>query len=299
MELNLNQKVIDNIGIGLTKYNHIIAAIQNTDVSSDIEFQKRYNGFYRMRQRPAEYYSTYFNFMEKQKNRDVTFEETLRYLHASLGRIEASFSSKLVVTINPNKPVWDEFVLQNLGIKKPTTYSKNRIEKTIDKFFPEFDRVFWAKVKALELDIQPEVLEKKWKDKAELSAKDGKILHEQIEKYFLNNENFTSKEFGFFKDFMIDNPQISPFRTEWRIFDEEYLVAGTIDLVSKNRNEYEIYDWKRSHRIIDDDKKPKIKGHVGKHGIGELFHIADTQYNRYCLQQSMYKFILEKTMVSL
>ena len=40
MELNLNQKVIDNIGIGLTKYNHIMAAIQNTDVSSDIEFQK-------------------------------------------------------------------------------------------------------------------------------------------------------------------------------------------------------------------------------------------------------------------
>ena len=85
-----------------------------------------------MRQRPAEYYSTYFNFMEKQKNRDVTFEETLRYLHASLGRIEASFSSKLVATINPNKPVWDEFVLQNLGIKKPTTYSKNRIEKIIE-----------------------------------------------------------------------------------------------------------------------------------------------------------------------
>ena len=132
MELNLNQKVIDNIGIGLTKYNYIMATIQNTDVSSDIEFQKRYNGFYRMRQRPAEYYSTYFNFMEKQKNRDVTFEETLRYLHASLGRIEASFSSKLVATINPNKPVWDEFVLQNLGIKKPTTYSKNRIEKTIE-----------------------------------------------------------------------------------------------------------------------------------------------------------------------
>ncbi len=49
-----------------------------------------------------------------------------------MGRIEASFSSKLVATINPNKPIWDEFVLKNLGIKKPTTYSKNRIEKTIE-----------------------------------------------------------------------------------------------------------------------------------------------------------------------
>jgi hypothetical protein len=170
----------------------------------------------------------------------------------------------------------------------------NSVSTIIDKFFPVFDTKKWAEKKAPLLNMSPFEVEEMWKEKGELSAKDGKILHEQIEKYFLNNENFTSKEFGLFKDFMIDNPQISPFRTEWRIFDEEYLVAGTIDLVSKNRNEYEIYDWKRSHRIIDFDKKPKIKGHVGKHGIGELFHVADTQYNRYCLQQSMYKFILEK-----
>ena len=142
--------------------------------------------------------------------------------------------------------------------------------------------------------MTPSAVAKMWKEKGELSAKDGKILHEQIEKYFLNKEVYTSKEFGLFKDFMITNPKISPFRTEWRIFDEEYLVAGTIDLVSKNNNEYEIYDWKRSQSIIDDDKKPKIKGFIGKHGIGDLVHISDTRYNRYCLQQSMYKFILEK-----
>jgi hypothetical protein len=29
-----------------------------------------------------------------------------------------TFSSKLMATINPDKPVWDEFVLKNLGIKK-------------------------------------------------------------------------------------------------------------------------------------------------------------------------------------
>ena len=31
--------------------------------------------------------------------------------------IEASFSSKLLATINPNMPIWDQYVLKNLKIK--------------------------------------------------------------------------------------------------------------------------------------------------------------------------------------
>ena len=82
--------------------------------------------------------------MEKHKTKDVIFEEVLRYFHSCFGRIEASFSSKLIATINPDKPVWDEFVLKNLGIIKPPTSSKNRIEKTvavykqIEHFYDEF-----------------------------------------------------------------------------------------------------------------------------------------------------------------
>ena len=72
--------------------------------------------------------------MEKQKTKEVIFEEVLRYFHTSFGRIEASFRSKLMATINPDKPVLDEFVLKNLGITKPDTYSKNRIEKTVDVY---------------------------------------------------------------------------------------------------------------------------------------------------------------------
>ena len=144
MEINLNQKAIDNISIALSKYNYIMDRLSQIDVSLDASFQKKYNGFYRMRQRPPEYYAIYFNFMKKHKTKDVIFEEVLRYFHSSFGRIEASFSSKLMATINPDKPVWDEFVLKNLGIIKPPTYSKNRIEKTvavykqIEHFYDEF-----------------------------------------------------------------------------------------------------------------------------------------------------------------
>jgi NTP pyrophosphatase (non-canonical NTP hydrolase) len=133
-KIKLNQKAIGNIKIALEKYNYIMHNLRKTDVSSDKEFQKKYNGFYRMRQRSSEYYQTYFSYMELMKNSVITFEDTLKYFERKLGRIEASFTSKLVSTIDPCKPVWDEFVLKNLGLSKPKNYSKKRIEQTIELY---------------------------------------------------------------------------------------------------------------------------------------------------------------------
>ncbi len=132
-KINLNQKAIGKIKIALERYNYIMSNFQKTDVSSDIEFQRKYNGFYKMRQRSSDYYQTYFSFMEQKKSTGVSFEDTLKQL-SKLGRIEMSFSSKLVATIDPTKPVLDEFVLKNLGLSKPKSYSKNRIEQTIELY---------------------------------------------------------------------------------------------------------------------------------------------------------------------
>jgi hypothetical protein len=35
------------------------------------------------------------------------------------GKLEASFASKLLATINPNLPVWDKHVLRNADLKDP------------------------------------------------------------------------------------------------------------------------------------------------------------------------------------
>lgn len=134
-KIELNQKAIGNIKIALEKYNYIMHNLRKTDVSIDKEFQKKYNGFYRMRQRSSEYYQTYFSYLELMKNSVITFEDTLKYFERQLGRIEASFTSKLVSTIDPCKPVWDEFVLKNLGLSKPKNYSNNRIEQTIELYY--------------------------------------------------------------------------------------------------------------------------------------------------------------------
>ena len=129
------EKMLDRVEIGLAKYQWIMRRVSETDVSSDAEFQKFYNGFYRMRQRPTDFYKTYFAFLEQNKdNSDLTFEEILPHLYEKTGSIHASFSSKLLATVNPDMPIWDKFVLQNLGLRTPYYYEKDRIQKTVQLY---------------------------------------------------------------------------------------------------------------------------------------------------------------------
>lgn len=119
---------------GLFKYLYIMERFHKTDVSKDLEFQKRFNGFYRIRQRKPEFYNEFYNFMKEHKDKEVSFDLVLEHFYNTFERVEASFSSKLVATINPNLPVWDEFILKNLGLKKPAYGTKNRINKTIELY---------------------------------------------------------------------------------------------------------------------------------------------------------------------
>jgi hypothetical protein len=128
------KSVIHKVGPGLKKYQDIMDGLQKVDVSSDAEFQKKYNGFYKVRQREEKFYLTYYSYMEVCKSKGTDFEKTLRYLYSKLNRIEASFSSKLVATINSEMPIWDVYVLKNLDKKTPSQYSKTRLEDTINLY---------------------------------------------------------------------------------------------------------------------------------------------------------------------
>jgi D-hexose-6-phosphate mutarotase len=55
-----------------------------------------------------------------------------------------------------------------------------------------------------------------------------------------------------------------------------------------------MYDWKRSKKVISEYNGEPITNNPWQKGIGKLSDIDDTQYNHYCLQQSLYKYILEK-----
>ncbi|MFS0779587.1 DUF6508 domain-containing protein [Neobacillus sp. 3P2-tot-E-2] len=125
------KEAIKKAKLGLEKYMKIMDLVNSVDVSKDKEFQRAFNGFYRVRQRPQAFYDTFYSFMEENKGSTPSFGKTLKYIEKELGRIEPSFSSKLVATINPDFPIWDSVVLNNLQLKPPAYYRKDRMEETI------------------------------------------------------------------------------------------------------------------------------------------------------------------------
>lgn len=132
MDVNSISRALDNLEIGLSKYITIMDLLTKVDVSKDNNFQRLYNGFYRLRQRTPEFYSDYYDFMEKSKNQDICFEEVVYHFNNKFHRIEASFSSKLAATINPNLPIWDSVVMKNLALKKPPNAHKDRLKETVE-----------------------------------------------------------------------------------------------------------------------------------------------------------------------
>ncbi len=118
---------------GLRKYCWIQENFQRCNVSKDPNFQTRFNGFYKVR-RKAHWRLHYYELMEAMKCRGVTFAQALRVLRQRTDRIEASFASKLVATLNPNRPVVDKFVLKNFGLRLPYHYVTNREAKTIQVY---------------------------------------------------------------------------------------------------------------------------------------------------------------------
>lgn len=78
-----------------------------------------------------------------------------------------------------------------------------------------------------------------------------------------------------------------PFRTEWRVYDQEYKISGTVDMLYYNpkTQTYHLVDWKRSKGI-------KYTGFGS--GLYPCEHIPDCNYYHYTLQLNIYLYILEK-----
>lgn len=131
---------LPRISVGLAKYMWLQAELPARDVSRDGEYQKRFGGFYRVR-RNAAWRSAYFQILERAKSTPISFEEALRSLHTSTGRVEASFASKLVATFDPLQPVIDSVVLGNLGLRLPTQSSVNRFAGVIS-LHQQLDRLY-------------------------------------------------------------------------------------------------------------------------------------------------------------
>jgi len=102
------------------RYSFLRGRLSNADISNDREFQRTFNGLYRVRQRTARWKQAYYGLMERSKHHFTpVFAATLNELYSATGRVEASFASKLVAIINPNSAVYDSVVARNLCFIPP------------------------------------------------------------------------------------------------------------------------------------------------------------------------------------
>lgn len=119
---------------GLESYARIQRTVRGTDVSSDADFQRLYDRFYRVR-RNAEWQSRYYAIMEREKaNPSTAFGDVLREMHELTGNVEASFTSKMIATLHPDRPIWDSLVLARLGLRLKGTTTQAKLENAVEVY---------------------------------------------------------------------------------------------------------------------------------------------------------------------
>lgn len=119
--------------LGLDRYKEIM----DGDPSSP-EFQRYFNGYYRIR-RNEEWRQSYYGLFVQAKQKGLSFEQIITTLYESTGNVEASFSSKMLATIDPSKPIWDQYVLQNLGFELNGKTQEEKLNNAI-KLYDEILR---------------------------------------------------------------------------------------------------------------------------------------------------------------
>lgn len=129
--------------MGLDKYRYIMQQVHKTNVSVDENFQRTFNHFYRVR-RDESWRKIYYEYFENMKFTIPSFEKIITHIYEKTGNIEPSFSSKMLATIMPEKPIWDRYVLQNLNLELNGATKQERLANAImlysyiEKWYADF-----------------------------------------------------------------------------------------------------------------------------------------------------------------
>lgn len=119
--------------MGLDQYKYIMEQVKSVDLSLDADFQRNFNGFYMVRRNEI-WRRVYYNYFEEVKNYSPSFKGIITHLYNCTGNIEPSFSSKMLATISPNKPIWDKYIVQNLGLQLEGKTKMEKLENAIELY---------------------------------------------------------------------------------------------------------------------------------------------------------------------
>lgn len=184
------------------------------------------------------------------------------------------------------------------------------VTNLISSFFPAFDVQSWARYKAQKVGTTVQEQLDQWEYNGLLARHLGTFMHEQIERTLLrqpvehsfevNLGDGTSKELSIESEMrsfgqFFEEVRPTPYRTEWKIFEGDYNLAGTLDLLAKDHNgNFVLFDWKRSRRMGKENGYDFVPNTYNPHsaGLNGLEHLFSTPYVIGCLQQNLYRQIL-------
>lgn len=115
---------------GLEKYEFIMRRFSQVNVHENVDFQTKFNAFYKVR-RNSDWRNKYYELFEQGKNNPLTFEFIIEAMYEASGNVEASFSSKMYATLNPERPLWDQYVLKNIGMKLEGKSQQEKLRNAI------------------------------------------------------------------------------------------------------------------------------------------------------------------------
>lgn len=137
---------------GISTYIELMKAIEKDELTN--EFKEKFKKFYGMKRCKFsdEFYNKYFEYLDKYRKKNnpnykkIEFSEVIHdiWKTKTSNRVEASFSSKLLASINNEKPVWDSNVFSWMKMTRPASIKdKNKqIEKTISKYKDLEDEIY-------------------------------------------------------------------------------------------------------------------------------------------------------------
>lgn len=198
---------------------------------------------------------------------------------------------------------------------------KNLISVTtvLHKYQEEFDAYYWSNRKKEELQLTQEEVLLYWKALNIKSQIKGSAIHNYAELLYNNKvykydnekslsilgkdhieilqrkgEKTIEEEFkivkGYVDNFYNDSfGKLIPIKTEFVVFDEEWELAGMMDILFWNVKKqcFQIWDWK-TNKELNKESKYKIK--LKK----VLSHLQDCEFEIYSLQLTTYKRIIER-----
>ena len=160
----------------------------------------------------------------------------------------------------------------------------------ISKFKKPFDSDFHAERVAKREGVSKEMVLEMWEHEKNKSIVRGKNYHSLLENYVRFGE--TEKDYSWlYKSFEKQREQLvgncKNVHAEKLLWNDEYKLAGTCDLLYEHDNNFTIMDYKTNKAITAFSK-------YGEYLLPPVDFLSYCEYNVYALQLSLYAYMNEQ-----